>query len=93
VSKAPERVFTPNGDGVNDRFRIVYDNPADSVITVAKVYDVAGAEVSDLAAGSVPDSLEWDCRGRNGKSVRGGVYFYRLDVDGESFTGSIMVAK
>lgn len=93
VSKAPDKVFTPNGDGINDRFRIVYDNPADSVISLAKVYDLSGSEVSDLATGSVADSLEWDGRGPGGKKVRGGIYFYRLDVDGTTYSGSIVVAR
>jgi gliding motility-associated-like protein len=90
---APRRIFTPNGDGMNDRFTISFDNPADAVIAVAKVYDLGGAEVADLQAGSAGNTLEWDGRGHGGKIVPGGIYVYRVEVEQTVFSGTVVVAK
>src|SRR5262249_26306824 len=60
----PSKIFTPNGDGVNDIFQILYDNPSDSPITSAKIFDITGAEVADLKPGPTGTSYVWDGRDR-----------------------------
>src|SRR2546430_16862375 len=54
------RIFTPNGDGANDKARFEFDNPEQLPIT-GTVYDLAGARVGDLKPGSDPTSVMlWD---------------------------------
>jgi gliding motility-associated-like protein len=90
---SPQRIFTPNGDGVNDRFRVSFDNPADSPISSAKVFDLTGAEVGEFRLNAAGDALEWDGRNPRGSEVTGGVYVYRIQVDRDAFTGYVVVAR
>jgi hypothetical protein len=93
VQTVPRKVFTPNGDGINDVFQIYFENPKDSVVSTAKVYDITGAEVSDLKLGLTGNSYIWDGRDRTGGTAKGGVYFYQIQAEGKSWTGTIAVAK
>jgi hypothetical protein len=89
------RIFSPNGDGVNDEVYFVVSGAASAV--EGKIYDVAGEEVADLrlagAGAPTPDSLSWNGRDRNGDVVRAGTYIYRVKGDGKSITGTIVVAQ
>ena len=67
-------VFTPNGDGINDEFRVVYRSLASFRMTVynrwgRKVYDS-----SDPAKG-------WDGR-INGRNAAEGAYYYIIEATG-----------
>ncbi len=90
------RIFTPNGDGINDIVLFVVENPKDSSID-GKIYDIGGNEVATLAPAGVgaptPDTLMWNGRDRDGRLVRSGVYIYRIKGEGKSFTGTVVVAK
>jgi hypothetical protein len=49
------------------------------------VYDVRGALVRTLVDAALeegPQLVAWDGRGRNGRPVSAGLYFYRLEVPG-----------
>lgn len=96
VLVTPRRIFTPNADGVNDVFRVCFDNPADSVIALAKIYDLTGGEVAEFrlaAAPGCPDALVWDGLDKDGRPARGGVYLYRIDAEGRTFSGTVVVAR
>jgi hypothetical protein len=90
------RIFTPNGDGINDEVLFAIDNPKASSIE-GKIYDVGGNEVADLkpagAGAPTPDTLSWNGRDRNGTLARSGVYIYLIKGEGKSITGTVVVAK
>lgn len=90
------RIFTPNGDGINDVVYFVIENPKGSPID-GKIYDVGGNEVSDIrpagAGAPTADTLEWNGRDRKGDLVPAGVYIYRIKGEGKKMTGTVVVAK
>jgi hypothetical protein len=93
LQTAPRKIFTPNGDGVNDVFEVYFENPLDSAISHAKIFDIKGAEVSDFQLGLSGDSLLWDGRGHDGRIARGGVYIFQIESEGKTFNGTIVLAK
>ena len=94
---SPTRVFTPNGDGVNDTFTLVCNNPAGNIIAEKKIYDLTGAEVADFQV--IGDetaplvTLVWDGRDHAGNIVRSGVYIYQIQSEGKVINGTIVVAR
>jgi hypothetical protein len=53
------------------------------------VHDVTGRRVAELGSGRITPgrhAVTWDGRDGGGREVAAGVYFYRLDVDGEVTT-------
>lgn len=60
------------------------------------VYDVAGRKVADLL-GTVLQPAEyavrWDRRDASGRRVAAGLYFYRIDVAGESLSRRMVVLR
>jgi flagellar hook assembly protein FlgD len=94
----PRKIFTPNGDGVNDEITLYLENPKDSVLTQAKIFDITGAEVADFQQGVVAGassitSLKWDGRDKTGSTVRSGVYVYQVQAEGKILNGTIVVAR
>ena len=90
------RIFTPNGDGINDAVYFDVANPSlDSV--VGRIYDKDGSSVADIRFDSYPsvgvDRWVWDGRDRNGNTVRAGVYIFEVSSGDRSVTGTVVVAK
>ncbi|MBX3103010.1 MAG: gliding motility-associated C-terminal domain-containing protein [Bacteroidetes bacterium] len=75
--------FTPNGDGVNDTWRIDLDNARDLRVSL---YNRWGYEVYAQRADA--GILEWDGRSTQGQAAEG-VYFYRLEY--KLVTGEVRV--
>jgi hypothetical protein len=93
LTKVAPRIFTPNGDGFNDKARLEFDNPEQLPIT-GTVYDLAGARVADLKPGSDPNSvLLWDGKDGDGQTVAGGIYIYQVVFEGKTATGTVVVAR
>lgn len=89
------RVFTPNGDGINDAVYFYLENPRLSGID-GRVIDMSGADINRLApAGdtSAQNVLMWDGRDASGQTVPAGVYIYKIQGEGKIFTGTVVVAK
>jgi len=87
------RIFTPNGDGFNDKARFELDNPEQLPIT-GTVYDLAGARVGDLKPGSDPTAVMlWDGKDADGQTVAGGIYIYQITFEGKTATGTVVVAR
>lgn len=87
------RIFTPNGDGANDKVGFHFDNPELLPIT-GQVYDISGAKVAELRPGSDPSALLlWDGKDNDGHTVAGGIYLYQIEFQGKRATGSVVVAR
>jgi CHU domain-containing protein len=96
------RVITPNGDGVNDRFFVCFDNFSDSGVS-GRIYTLLGAEVASMGArtsslgtscqgGAVPQLMSWDGRTTEG-TVRSGIYVYRIEAEGKTYAGTLLVVR
>jgi len=60
------------------------------------VYDTAGRLVRTLVAGAPAGDLHtvsWDGTDRSGRTLAGGVYFYRLDLGAERVTSRVILLK
>ena len=81
-------VFSPNGDGINDRW--VITNLSDYPSANVKVFDRYGAQVFESTSYAKP----WD-GGFNSKPLPVGVYYYIIDLRNgfKAFTGSITILK
>ena len=78
-------VFTPNGDGVNDVWQVIYSG--EGAVRVW-VYDRAGV----LVFQGQGQNLVWD--GRNGgREVPAGVYFWRVRTPAYDRTGSLTLVR
>jgi hypothetical protein len=69
--------------------------PEDQPVRLA-VYNVAGQLVRVLADGRFPagtHQIAWNGRDGSGQAVAGGVYFIRLNVEGRTLTGKLIVTK
>lgn len=92
VREMSNKVITPNGDGLNDYTVFTLDNPRDSALT-GKIFDMTGAFVSDMAAGTqIADTLVWDGKA-NGRTVPRGVYIYQIKAEDKVFNGTILVVR
>lgn len=60
------------------------------------IYDVQGREVVRLLDGTRPageQAAAWNGRDQNQQPVPGGVYFYRLEAEGRSFSRRLVIAR
>ena len=80
--------FSPNGDGVNDRFRI-FPGPAITDVLRLAVYDRWGGEVFLRESFDPTDELNgWDGTRPGGRNPAVGVYVYQAEV--RLFTGRVV---
>ena len=92
LSNISGRVLTPNGDGLNDVVIFTYDPGPSNAPVSGRIYDVNGSFVADMVPGLVPNTITWNGR-MNGRPAASGVYVYRVQGDGKTFTGTVVVAK
>ena len=81
-------VFTPNRDQVNDRFKLVTTQSLDQCFQL-HVYDRWGKLVHESNGGNNGWNGELD----NGEPASEGVYFYIVNVNDETFNGSISLMR
>lgn len=90
------RLITPNGDGLNDRVFFILENPNDAAVR-GEILDPDGRSVATLpdpsATSGIGTTLVWDGRDDHGNVVPGGVYIYKIEGEGNSFTGTVGVAR
>jgi len=79
-------VFSPNGDGQNDRFLVEYSGGQPFAL---RVLDRWGAQVYQ---GS--NKLEgWDGRDGGGRVLPDGVYYYHLLIGGKDYVGDVTLVR
>lgn len=80
-------VFTPNGDGINDYFRIPYDGHASYELIV---YDRWGMRMYSTTN---PQDKGWNGITPDGKEAVEGVYFYSLKIGDNLQNGSFTLLR
>ena len=100
----PTDVSIVPGDGLFYGFRTAYPNPFTGSTSVSfrldrerqvrmRIYNVRGELVRTVQDGRLPAGfavLDWDGRDRAGQRVTSGVYFYRVEIDGQSTTRKLV---
>jgi gliding motility-associated-like protein len=74
-------VFTPNGDGVNDRFMV---NATNLTEITCVIFDRWGVKMYDVTSST--GNIGWDGKNLSGKEVPVGTYFYILTATGKEGT-------
>lgn len=87
------RIFSPNGDGANDKAAFHFDNP-ELLPVEGEIFDLSGSRVATMRPGTDPSSLLlWDGKDNDGRTVPGGVYIYQIEFQGHHATGTVVVAR
>ena len=92
LSNISGRVVTPNGDGLNDLIIFTYDPGPTNAVVRGRIYDMNGSFVADMVPGLVPNTVVWDGK-MNGRAASSGVYVYKIEGDGKTYTGTVVVAR
>ena len=90
------KIFTPNGDNLNDVCSFYYDNP-NGFAPSGEVFDIRGRKVADMKFGgtssSVSGSLVWEGKTSAGKYAAPGVYIWQIKAEGKVYNGTVVVAR
>jgi gliding motility-associated-like protein len=80
-------VFSPNEDGVNDRFWVEYTGKDRFSI---QIFDRWGRKMFEEEANA---ANSWDGRTPEGGNAETGVYYYVLQIGGQRFTGNVTLLR
>lgn len=87
-----ERVFSPDGDGIRDRFPVRQDGSSED-LWMGEIRSADGQVVRTFEwTDGPPESFEWDGTDNDGVRLEDGVYSYRLyatDRAGNEFTANL----
>lgn len=91
-------VFSPNADGINDRFKLAKKATTGAEIIVYRIYSRWGELVYQMKDTSFEDGSEWWDGTMNGREMQNGIYLYDVEVqftDGEvkTFSGDVLLVK
>ena len=81
-------VFTPNGDGLNDRFNLISNAEIGECLTM-RIFDRWG----NVAYESTTGSVGWNGNHESGGQAAIGVYYYILSVRDEEFHGYLTLLR
>ncbi|TVR67261.1 MAG: hypothetical protein EA427_14295 [Spirochaetaceae bacterium] len=77
---APFLLFTPNGDGRNDRIPIYQRRATREDLWTGRIHDRYGAVIREYLWEGVPEDFEWDGLGDEGRPAPEGLYSYILSA-------------
>lgn len=86
--------FAPNMNPVKSRVSLSYTTPQGNVSL--KVYDGMGRLVKVLAQGTQPagtKTVTWNFKDESGRSLMSGVYFVRLEANGQTMSQKLVLVK
>jgi uncharacterized protein (DUF2147 family) len=90
------KIFTPNGDGLNDTCQWTFDNPNEYAPS-GEIFDIRGRKIADMKLGSDlsgnSGTLAWDGKNSDGKWAAPGVYIWQIKAEGKVYNGTVVVAK
>ncbi len=84
--KPKEKIFTPNGDNINDT--ISFPNLSQEKDLIINIFNVNGKKVKKLIYPYI-----WDGKDSSGKLLDSGVYVYQFKINSEYVSGTIVLAK
>jgi immune inhibitor A len=95
---SPYRIGAPSAGSIHVRFSAPDGLPHPELRPEVRIYDVAGRLVRTLTAsqdGVVPSEFRavWDARDGNGKHLRAGIYFARVDIQGSTESFRLVVIR
>jgi gliding motility-associated-like protein len=79
-------VFSPNGDGIHDRFNIEYSGDETFVLKIVDRWGVSLFETYNKEQG-------WDGRNLQGQELDAGVYFYHCQIGKKAYSGSVTMMR
>lgn len=79
-------IFTPNGDGFNDDFQIIYEGKEAFFV---EVFDRWGRK---YFASNSP-MIRWNGSSPEGKTASAGAYFYSVQIGNNAFTGNVTLMR
>ena len=79
-------VFTPNGDGIHDLFRVVYNGDELYHLQIVDRWGVKYFDTRNQEQG-------WNGMDLNGNAAQEGVYFYLLNIGGQKYQGEITLLR
>ncbi|MBA3052318.1 hypothetical protein KJ959_08380 [bacterium] len=90
------KIFTPNGDNLNDVCSFYYDNP-NAFAPSGEIFDIRGRKIADMKFGgmssSVSGSLIWEGKTSSGQYAAPGVYIWQIKAEGRVYNGTVVVAR
>ncbi len=91
ILNAWPKVFTPNGDGINDEFNVTFENPFSESVT-GEIFDLSGYKVAEMEKKS-DLWVVWNGKEQSGGALPTGVYIYQLKVGDKIKNGTVVVAR
>jgi len=86
VKTGTSNIFTPNGDGYNDK--IVFKQAQGTYDVTIHIYDSLGRKIKEMAG------TEWDGTDSKSRAVPGGVYIYQIEYEDKTVAnGTVVVAR
>ena len=91
------RIFTPNGDNINDKVIFNFSNPDPSgTAPIGSIFDIQGHRIADLDLRNTTDEIipgEWDGNDINGNPAECGIYIYQIETSTKTFNGTVVLAR
>ncbi|MGM0442232.1 MAG: fibronectin type III domain-containing protein [Elusimicrobiota bacterium] len=87
------KIFTPEeGDYRINEVSFYFENPEFSDVNIS-IFNSEGREIRSNLEKVKENQMVWDGTDSSGDIVKGGIYIYQVEVEGEVINGTIVIAK